>query len=177
LFFCSFACFCPLIFLCLFVCFVIVGYLFLFLFLLSFFLSISYQLYHHHLLILTLTPFSLPPSPVLKSIALLPNKSFCSFSTTLSPYTHPPPPILPQLVTRLILTPTHSSPAGQSTMPTLHNPTPLQSLTQASSTITTEIYPNTDKNQKPLQCFPHSPTPFPASTFSATLLNSPNFHS
>jgi hypothetical protein len=62
--------------------------------------------------------------------------------------TSPSPLILPQPVNRLPLPPTHSSTADQPTIPTLHNPKPLQSLTQAPSTITTEIHPNTHKDHK-----------------------------
>jgi hypothetical protein len=65
-------------------------------------------------------------------------------------------------------------------MSTLHNPNPLQSLTQAPYTTTTEMHPNTHKGhktQQPLQCSPHSPNPLPASPFSAILSNSPNFYS
>jgi hypothetical protein len=45
---------------------------------------------------------------------------------------------------------------------------------------TIEIHPNTykdHKTQQTLNCFPHSPTPLPAPSFSATLSNSPNFYS
>jgi hypothetical protein len=75
----------------LFVCYIIVGFLFLFLFLFSFFF-LYYQLHHHYLLIPTLTLFTLPPSPVLQSIALLPNYSFCPISSALSPCPHIPLP-------------------------------------------------------------------------------------
>jgi hypothetical protein len=47
-----------------------------------------YQLYHHYLLIPTLIPFTFLPSPVVKSIALLPYYSFCPFSSTLSHCPH-----------------------------------------------------------------------------------------
>jgi hypothetical protein len=70
-------------------------------------------------------------------------------------------------------------PTDQPTIPSLHNPNPLQFLTQAPYT-TTEIHPNTHKDheiQLPPPCFPHSPTPLPVSPFSATLTNSPNFYS
>jgi hypothetical protein len=96
LFVCLALVFCLFIFSYFFVCFVIVGFLFLFLFPLSFFF-LYYQLYHHNLLIPTLTPFILPPSPVLKSIALLPNNLFCPFSPTLSPCLHLPLPFSPNL--------------------------------------------------------------------------------
>jgi hypothetical protein len=56
-----------------------------------------YQLYHHHLLIPTLTHFTLPPSALLKSIALLPNYSICPFSSTLSPCPQLPLPFFPNL--------------------------------------------------------------------------------
>jgi hypothetical protein len=104
--------------------------------------SLYYQLYHHHLLIPTLTTFTLPPSSVLKYITLLPNYSFCPFSST------PSPPTFPQPVTRLPISPTHSPPADQSTIPTLHNPKPLQSRTQALYTTKTEIHSDTHKGHK-----------------------------
>jgi hypothetical protein len=63
-------------------------FIFIFIHIFFFFFK-CYQLYHHHLLIPTLTPFTLPPSPVLKYIALQPNYSFCPFSSTLSPGLHP----------------------------------------------------------------------------------------
>jgi hypothetical protein len=50
------------------------------------------------------------------------------------------PTILPQTVTRLCLPHTHSSPAAPPTLPNLHIPNLLQSLTQAPSTTTTEIH-------------------------------------
>jgi hypothetical protein len=87
-------------------------------------------------------------SPVLKSITPLHNNSFCPFSPTLFPQPSPSLPILSQPVTRLPLPPTHSSLAYQTTIPTLQNPKPLKSLTQAPSTTTTEIYPNTHKGHK-----------------------------
>jgi hypothetical protein len=73
------------------------------------FFFLYYQLHHHYLLIPTLTPFTLPTSPVLQSIAVLPNYSFCPFSPTLPLPSPPPlPPSLPQPVTRLLFSPTHS---------------------------------------------------------------------
>jgi hypothetical protein len=125
------------------------------------------------------SPLTLPPSPVLKSITLLPNYSFFPFSSTLYFYLTSPP-ILPQPVTRLPLPPTQSQPADQPTIPTLHNSSPPQSLTQAPYTTTTEIHSNTNKGyktQQPFHCLPYSPTPHPASLFTATLNNSPNFNS
>jgi hypothetical protein len=124
-------------------------------------------------------PFTLLPSPVLKSIVLIPNYSFCPFSPTLL-LPSPSPPILPQPVTTLPLPPIHSLPADPPTIPTLHSPNSLQSLTQAPYTTATEIHPSTHKShktQQPPHCFPHSPTPLLASCFSATLTNSPNFYS
>jgi hypothetical protein len=53
-------------------------------------------------------PLTFPPFPVLQSIVLPPNYSFCSFSSTLSPSSPPPP--TPQPVTTLPLPPTHSPP-------------------------------------------------------------------
>jgi hypothetical protein len=82
-------------FLFLFVCSIILGFLFLFLF--PIFSFLYYQLHHHYLLIPTLTLFTLPPSAVVQSIALIPNYSFCPFSSTLSPClclpSHPPQPV------------------------------------------------------------------------------------
>jgi hypothetical protein len=63
------------------------------------------------------------------------------------PLPSPSLPILPEPVSRLSLSPIHSSPADQPTISTLQNLKPLQFLTQASST-TTEIYPNTHKDHK-----------------------------
>jgi hypothetical protein len=151
---------------------------FLLLFLVSFFFLYC-QLYHHHLLIPTLTPFTLPPSPMLKSIPLLPNNLFCPFSPTLSP---------------CLTFPFHSPLTCYQTTPpsytlithwwtyytNLHSPNHLQSLTQAPSTTTTEIHLNTHKDhktQKTLQCFPYSPTSLPAPSFSATLSKHSNFYS
>jgi hypothetical protein len=157
-------------FLLIFVClFVTVGFLFLFLFILHIVFFLYSQFYHHHLLIPTVTPFTLPPSPMLKSIALLPNNSLI-LSHPLSLFS-PSNPILNQHDTRLPLPPTHSPPTDQPTMTTSYNPKPLQSLTQAPST-TTEIHTNTHKdhkNQQPSQCFPYSLTSFCSSPFSATL--------
>jgi hypothetical protein len=69
---------------CLFVFYINMGFYFYFY---SYFLSVLLTLpslsscpYSH--------PFSLPPSPVLKSIALLPNNSFCSYSFTLCSCPH-----------------------------------------------------------------------------------------
>jgi hypothetical protein len=119
-------------------------------------------------------PLTLPPSPVLKCIAPLPNTSLLTQSLPEpSPYSL----ILPQPVARLPLPPTHSSPTDQLTIPTLHNPKSLKSLTKAPCT-TTEIHLNTHKdhkNQQPPHCLLHSPTPLPTSPSSATLSNSPNF--
>jgi hypothetical protein len=66
---------------------------------------------------------------VLISIVLHTKNSFCPFSLTLFSQPSLFPPILPQPVTRLPLPPTHSSPADQPTIPTLHNPQTQQSLT------------------------------------------------
>jgi hypothetical protein len=76
---------------------------------------------------------------VLQSIALLPNYSFCPYHQ-LFPLLLPSPPILPQTVTRLPLPHIYSPPADKPTIPTLHNPNPLQSLTEAPYT-TTETHP------------------------------------
>jgi hypothetical protein len=138
----------------LFICFIIVEVLFLFLF----FFSLYYRFSHHHLLIPTLTPFTLPPAPVLKSIAPFPT-TLSAPSHPLSSLSSPSPPNLPQPVTRLPLLPTYSPPANQPIIPTLHNPKPLQSLTQTPYTTVTEIHQNTHKGhitQQPTHDFPHT---------------------
>jgi hypothetical protein len=132
-------------------------------FILIFFLY--YQLYHHYVHIPTLTPFTLPPSYALKSIALLPNYYFCPFSSTLSPCPCLPSH-LPQPINRLPLPPTLSPPADQPTIPTLHNPNPMQTLTQAAYTTTTEIHPNTHK----LPQNPAAPTLLPPLTHTTSCL-------
>jgi hypothetical protein len=90
-------------------------------------------------------------------------------------------PVLKYLIMESVC---HSSSTDQPTIPTLHNPKPLQSLTQAPSTTTTEVYQNTKKDhkkQQPSHCFLHSVThptfPPPTFPFSATLSASPNFYS
>jgi hypothetical protein len=91
---------------------------------------------------------------------------FLSFLIHSLPLCSPSPLILPQPVTRLLLPPTHSPTADQPTVPNLHNPSHLQSLTQAPYTIITEIYSHTDechKTQQPPHCFHHSHTPLPTS--------------
>jgi hypothetical protein len=158
----------------LFVCFVIVSFIFLFLFLLSFFF-LYYQLYHHHLLILTLTPFTLSPSFVLKSIAFLSAPSYPLSPSDLTFPSHSPSPChqtIPPSYKLITCWPTYYTNFTQ--------PWPLQSLTQAPYTTTTEIHPNMHKDHKNHQhphCFPHLPTPLPTFLFSATLSNSPNFYS
>jgi hypothetical protein len=169
-FYCYLACcflfcfvFCLLfqVFCCCFCLFCSVNFLFLFLILLSFFF-LYFQFYHHYVLIPTLMPFNLPSSPVLKSISVLPNNSFCTFSPTLSPCHH---------------LPSHSPPTCHQTTPTSHTLIPhwpiyytnftqsqlLQSLIQAPSITTTEIHTNTHKdhkNQQSLYCFPYHPPHF-----------------
>jgi hypothetical protein len=98
---------------------------------------------------------------VLKSIAVLPNNSFCPFSPTLSlcPYLPLPfslnlSPDYPSLL--------HTRHLLRNLLTTLQTPNLLHSLTQAPYTTTTEICPDTHKghkNQQPLHHFPHSPTP------------------
>jgi hypothetical protein len=167
-------------------CFVIVDFLFLFLFSLSFFL-LHYQLYHRHLLIPTLIPFSLPPSPVLKSIALLPNNSFRPFSLTLSPCPHVPLPFslnlspdypsflhthhpLTNLLYQLYTTPN----------PCKHPPLQQQKYTQ-THTRTTKLRSRcpTSPTHPPHFLPPPLVTPHPTSQISiATLTNNnpPNSH-
>jgi hypothetical protein len=118
----------------LFVCYIIVGFFLNYFKAIFLFFFLYYQLHHHYLLIPTLTHFTLPPSPVLQSIAFLPNYSFCPFSSTLSPCLQPsahPPPTCHHTT----LPPTHSPPADQPTVPTYitlapcdpsHKPTTLQ---------------------------------------------------
>jgi hypothetical protein len=160
--------------LCLFVCF-IVSFLFLFLF--SFFF-LYYQLYHHHLLIAPVISFTLLPSPVLKSIALQLNYSFCLFLPTLSPCLHLPHPLTPNL-----------SPDYISLLHTHHL---LTNLLYQLYTTTTPCNPwhknlhynnrnilNTHRSQNPAAptLLPYSPIPLPTSPSSATLTNSPNIYS
>jgi hypothetical protein len=116
----------------------------------GFFFSLYYQLHLHYLLIPILTPFTLPPSLVLQSIAVLPNYSFCPFSSILSPGFH------------LLLPPYHNlSPDFPSHLYSLHLVINLlyqtySTLTPAipdtsTYTTTTESYPNTHKGCKTLQ--------------------------
>jgi hypothetical protein len=132
------------------------------------------------------SPSSHPYSHPFHSSSFSCAKTHCSPSQLLflplrihsQPLPSTSPSILPQPVTRLPLPPTYSSPADQPIIPTWHNLNSLYSLTQA--TYTTEIHPNTHnchKTKQPLHCFPHSPTTFPTSTFTAALTNSPNFYS
>jgi hypothetical protein len=115
-------------------------------------------------LIPTLTGFTLQPFPVLKSVALLPNYSFCP-SHPLCPPAHTFPSHSPLTCHQTTLPSSiHSLFADQPPIPTF-----TQSLTQAPYT-TTEIYPNTHKDhktQQPPHCFPHSPIPLLASPSSA----------
>jgi hypothetical protein len=106
---------------------------------------------------------------VLKSIALLPNYSFCSFSSILSSYPHLPLPFS-----------TNLSPDYLSILHTHHlltnlpyqlysNPPPA--IPDTAPYTTTEIYPNIykgHKTQQPPHHFPHTLTTHPASPFSAT---------
>jgi hypothetical protein len=154
-----------------------VGFLFLFLFLFSLFFILYYQFYHHHLLILTLIPFTLSP-PVLKSFAFLPNYSLDPFSSTLFPCQHLPLPFSPNL-----------SPDYHSLLHTQHMltkllyqlyTTPPPAIRHKHPTLQQQKYTQTHKGhktQKPPHCFPQSPTPLPTSSVSATLPNSPNFYS
>jgi hypothetical protein len=133
-----------------------------------FFVFLYNQLYHHHLLIPTLTSFTLPPSLVLQSILLAPNYSFCPFLSTSLLLSLPTTPSLAQPATTLPLPPTHSPPVDYPTISTLHNPNTLQYVTQAPYTITTEIYQKTHKghkSQQPPHCFPYSLTPLTTSPF------------
>jgi hypothetical protein len=114
-----------------------------------------------------------------KSIALLPNNSFCLFSSTLFSCPHCP------LLFSPYLSPDYSS--------LLHNHCPLTNLlynfTQPQATAipdTSTLHynsrntSNTHKDHKTQQlphCFRQSPTPLPTSPFSATLSNFSNFNS
>jgi hypothetical protein len=145
--------------------FIIVCFLFLLLLLLSFFsfLFLYSQLNHHNLLIPTLTPFTLHPSPVLKCIAPLSNNLFFP-SPTLSPdLTFP---------SNSPLTCNQTTPPSwtlitqkQSTISTWHNPKLLQSPTQVPFITAAEIYPNPQqdyKNSSPHTSFPIHPPHFPS---------------
>jgi hypothetical protein len=93
-FYCSWTCCFLLCFLLFFVClFVILLWVFYFY---SYFLSVL-STSHQYLLIPILTPFMLPPSPVLQFIVLLPNYSLCLFLSTLSPCLHLTIPSFPNL--------------------------------------------------------------------------------
>jgi hypothetical protein len=107
-----------------FVYFIIVSFSFLFFFLFTFFLSVLSMLP---------SPLSHSYSHPLHSPSLFCVQIHCSPSQLLFlplPIHHfslpsPSPPILPQPVTRPPLSPTHSPPADQPIIPTLHNPKPL----------------------------------------------------
>jgi hypothetical protein len=137
------------------------------------FFFLYYQLYHCYRLIPTLILFTLPPSPVLKSIALLPNNSF----DTSHPLSDPAltfPSHFPPTCHQTTPPSTYSPPADQPTLPLYTNSNTLQSLTHAPYTIKTEIHPNTHKVQNTEQLSHHflnSPS-LPASPFSVTLTNS-----
>jgi hypothetical protein len=127
-------------------------------------------------LIPILTPFVSLPFPVLQSIVLPPNYTFCLLIHYL-PQFSPPPLNIPQPVTTppsYTLT-THWLAYCSNCIRHSH----LQSLTQAPSTATAEIYPNMQKGHKThqsLYLFPHPSTPFPAPLFSATFTNYINFY-
>jgi hypothetical protein len=132
-----------------------------------FFLFLYYKLYHHHLLIPTLTTFTLPSltsTSVLKSIAPLPNNLFYPFSPILLPQPSPSPPILPHLVTRLTHPLTHSSPTEQyySNFTQLHTPAIPNTSTQYYNNRNTPKY-----IQKPQN---------PAAPILLPLLTHPNSH-
>jgi hypothetical protein len=95
---------------------------------------------------------------VLKSIVSFP----AILSASLFPLPSPSHSISPQPITRLPLPPTHSPPADQPTIPTLHNPNLLQSLTQAPYTTITKIHTNTCQGPKTqlIQHFTQSPPHF-----------------
>jgi hypothetical protein len=140
------------------------------------FISIFFSLYYQ----LTITIFLSPFSPLSLSFLHLCYNPLFSFPNTLFTTSHPPSPLA-------LLSSSHPPPTCHITtpsytlttcwlihVPTLHNPNALQSLTQAPSTIRTEIHPSTHKGHKtrqPPYCFPHSPTQLPVSPFSTTLTN------
>jgi hypothetical protein len=155
-------------FLGVFVClFCYCGFPILFPFLLSFFIFLYCKFYYHFLI----------PTPT-PSLSLL-----FSFPTTRSAPSHPlSPPAL--------TFPSHSPPTCHQTTHTHHPLTNLhtnftQPQTLAIPDPSTLHYnnrntPNTHKEHKTQQSphsFSHSPIPLPASPFSVTLSNSPNFYS
>jgi hypothetical protein len=77
-----------------------------------------------------------------------------------------PPPLLPQLVNTLPLLSTHLPPADYTTVPTVHTPSTLKSLTQVPSTTIVELHTTTHKGSKTKQ-LTHL---FPQPHLSATLL-------
>jgi hypothetical protein len=134
----------------------------------------------NYLLIPILTPFTLPPSPVLQSIVFLSNYSFCPFSSTLSPCA--------------LTIPSCSPPTCHQTGPPSYTlttcwPNYYTNFTQPQLPIipdTSTLHNNNRNIPKHTQgpqnltvptSFPHSPTPLPTSSFSATLNNFPNFYS
>jgi hypothetical protein len=138
-----------------------------------------YQLYLHHLLILTLTLFILPPSPVLKSIALLPKYSFYPFSSTLFPHPQLTLPFFPTCHQTTppfyILTtcwPTYYTNFTQVQLPEISD-----SNTLYYNNRNTLKYTQGPQNPAAPTLLPNSATPYSASTFSATLTNSLNFYS
>jgi hypothetical protein len=94
------------------------------------------------------------------------------------PLSSPLPLILPQHFSPLPLPPTYLPPTDKLTIPTVHNPSHLQSLTRAPSTTRTEMYPKMHKGHKTQQL----PTSSPSnplllhSFFSATFTNNSNFY-
>jgi hypothetical protein len=138
------------------------------------FFFLYYQLYHHHLLILTVTSFILTPSLVLKSIALLPNYSSCTFSSTLSPCLHFSLPFAPKQSPDY-LNLLHTQHLVTSTLYQLYTtPTP-SSHWHKLPTLQQQKYTQTYTKAKKFNS--NACTPLPSSPFSATLTNSQNFYS
>jgi hypothetical protein len=142
---------------CCFVCLIIVGFYLYFYSYFLFFLSILSTLpsssSHRH------SHFLHSPSLSCAKIhrRFLPNSFVCPFSSIFSPCAHLPQPFSPNLSSGYpSLLCTHHL-LTNLLYQLLHNPSPVQSLTQAPYTITTEIHPNNTRATKPSS--PHTPSP------------------
>jgi hypothetical protein len=146
-------------------CFVVVVFVILFVSFIFIFIPIFFLYYqlHLHYLLIFLSPLH---SPFLSfaTIHCCPSQLlFLAYLFHCLPLPSPSPSILPQTITIISLLPSHSSPADQSTVPTLHNAKPLQSLTQGPYTTTTEIYTKhtrATKHSSPLMASPTHPPYF-----------------
>jgi hypothetical protein len=123
-------------------------------------------------------PFTLPPSSVPKPIVLLPKNSLCPFSHilpcphllfTFSPNMSPDYPSL--LCTHYLLTSIYTNfiQPQPPAVPDINNP-------QDNNRNKPKHTQGPQKPAAPMMLLP-STTPLPASPFSATLSNSPNFYS